>query len=74
MFRVMKIILIVLFGFSLVSCSRLDLGVKWADTLIISQVDDFFDLKSDQEKNLGNISNEKGSIENLYKLYVNITS
>jgi hypothetical protein len=39
------------------SCARLDIAVTWADTYIASQVDDYFDLNSQQNKDL------KGSLK-----------
>lgn len=36
----------------IVSCSRLDIAVSWADTYIVSQVDDYFDITSTQSKAL----------------------
>ncbi|HEY8270055.1 MAG TPA: hypothetical protein VIG33_04155, partial [Pseudobdellovibrionaceae bacterium] len=38
--------------FGTLSCSRLDIAVNWADTYIVSQVDDYFDLTSQQNKEL----------------------
>lgn len=38
--------------FGIISCSRLDIAVNWADTYIVSQVDDYFDLSSQQNKDL----------------------
>lgn len=36
----------------IISCTRLDIAVHWADTYIASQVDDYFDLSSQQNKDL----------------------
>ncbi|WP_413290688.1 DUF6279 family lipoprotein [Bdellovibrio sp. HCB337] len=36
----------------IISCTRLDIAVNWADTYIASQVDDYFDLSSQQNKEL----------------------
>lgn len=33
-------------------CTRLDIAVSWADTYIVSQVDDYFDINSTQSKGL----------------------
>jgi len=38
----------------LLGCSRLDIAVNWADTYIVSQADDYFDLNSAQSKELKN--------------------
>lgn len=38
----------------IISCTRLDIAVNWADTYIASQVDDYFDLSSQQNKDLKN--------------------
>ncbi|XGC79794.1 DUF6279 family lipoprotein [Bdellovibrio bacteriovorus] len=37
---------------TLPACSRLDLAFNWADTYIVSKVDDYFDLTSAQSKEL----------------------
>jgi len=34
------------------ACSRLDIALSWADTFIVSQVDDYFDITSSQKKEL----------------------
>ncbi|WII73638.1 DUF6279 family lipoprotein [Bdellovibrio sp. 22V] len=39
-----------LFCFS--ACSRLDLAVNWADTFLAAKVDDYFDISSEQKKEL----------------------
>lgn len=39
---------------SLTACSRLDFAFKWADTYIASEVDDYFDISSQQNKSLKN--------------------
>lgn len=36
----------------IVSCTRLDIAISWADTYIASQVDDYFDITSTQSKEL----------------------
>ena len=35
-----------------VSCNRLQMALDWSDTLLISRVEDYFDLNSEQEKQL----------------------
>lgn len=48
-----RILLILILGFAcLPSCSRLDLAFHWADTYIVSKVDDYFDISSRQSKEL----------------------
>lgn len=36
--------------FILAGCSRLDIGVRWADTLVMSKVNDYFDLTSAEDR------------------------
>ncbi|MGZ3743787.1 MAG: DUF6279 family lipoprotein [Pseudobdellovibrionaceae bacterium] len=43
---------LLLFILGSLSCSRLDIAVNWADTYIIYQVDDYFDISSQQSKEL----------------------
>lgn len=38
--------------FTLSACSRIDLAYNWVDTFIASKVDDYFDISSQQSKNL----------------------
>jgi len=40
------------FACGIISCSRLDMAVNWADTYIASQVDDYFDISFEQNKEL----------------------
>lgn len=57
-----KFILVLVLGFLVLpACSRLDLAFNWADTYIVSKVDDYFDLTSAQSKEL------KKSLQNDFK-------
>lgn len=47
-----KFLLALLCLVGIVSCTRLDIAVSWADTYIASQVDDYFDITSTQSKDL----------------------
>lgn len=47
-----KFLLLIICAFGIINCSRLDLAVNWADTYIASQVDKYFDLTSQQNKDL----------------------
>lgn len=47
-----RLLAIILCFTATVSCSKLDVAVSWADTYIVSQVDDYFDIKSTQRKDL----------------------
>ncbi|UOF01556.1 DUF6279 family lipoprotein [Bdellovibrio reynosensis] len=48
-----KYVLVLLLGFLVLpSCSRLDLAFNWADTFIVSKVDDYFNLTYTQSKEL----------------------
>lgn len=47
-----KFLLALLCLVGIVSCTRLDIAVSWADTYIVSQVDDYFDITSTQSKDL----------------------
>lgn len=48
----MKKILCLIFILFSVSCNRLQLALDWSDTFLISRVEDYFDLNSEQEKQL----------------------
>lgn len=48
-----KIFFLICLSFScLTACSRLDFAFNWADTYIASEVDDYFDISSQQSKSL----------------------
>jgi hypothetical protein len=47
-----KFLICITCSLGIISCTRLDFAVNWADTYIASQVDDYFDLTSQQNKDL----------------------
>lgn len=47
-----NLVIILICLLSLVSCTKLDVAVSWADTYVISQIDDYFDINSQQRKDL----------------------
>jgi hypothetical protein len=49
---IIKIIFSILIIFSLSSCTRLDFAMRWADRLILWELDDWLDLSSSEKDNL----------------------
>lgn len=47
-----KVILCLLCFIGVIGCTRLDIAISWADTYMVSQVDDYFDINSTQSKEL----------------------
>lgn len=47
-----KFILIATCALNFSACARMDIAVNWADTFIAGRVDDYFDISSEQSKNL----------------------
>ncbi|WP_413568265.1 DUF6279 family lipoprotein [Bdellovibrio sp. HCB117] len=48
----MKRFILIACAVSVSACARMDIAVNWADTFIAGRVDDYFDISSEQSKNL----------------------